>query len=629
MSKPKWETSLFRLLIQHLRVPELIYPFEMGSSDALVERNKLTQQLLAACRPEQRSAQDSLTQMLNKTFEEKGCFTQANNLAFFLDRVFDVWLRKNSFPDELEQIFNSWRFLFFLFSVPVYAQNINQDAFKQHEQQLDTFISVMDSVGQYANSWSPVPKRSRPILLDQLTNIETSIDGQTETAAFQVQNIKEQWQCFIEKQKDKVARITERLIQSESKKNRTQYCAWLAYHYLNVIFKNRRVPQVLQHFLAEYWVNVVAHKIELSLPANLSSREAIVVGSYDEAVDQCCKNIVRVFCHKGESGFQLADQIIDDLQKMSKDVIVPNANMFSDNPGAGASFFSKDSLWQELSECLVSLLQDQITGQLQNFKALQLPEHLLKTYGNVDHFKAEQLVFKDLNICLADWFEIEDQGETVKISLIADFAQSQQLLFANYLGMKAAQLSYQEFNERIKQGSLKKLSRVQDFSVVFEQAIKGLSKIAENQKQARLQAAEKAKAEAEKLLEDRRKSEELSEQRAQEIAQRTKQLLAKRADKERLEKENAVAQLIKAFSLGAWISIKEAEALEPQRYKLVVKLAAMGKYIFVDRLGIKKREFMEIDLVQAILSKEIEILSDGAEFEDSLERVVSRIRMSK
>ena len=95
----------------------------------------------------------------------------------------------------------------------------------------------------------------------------------------------------------------------------------------------------------------------------------------------------------------------------------------------------------------------------------------------------------------------------------------------------------------------------------------------------------------------------------------------------RLEKENTVALVIRDFRLGAWISIKEAG--EPQRYKLVVKLAAMGKYIFVDRLGIKKREFMEVDLVQAILAKDIEILSDGAEFEDSLERVVSRIRMSK
>jgi transcription elongation GreA/GreB family factor len=222
---------------------------------------------------------------------------------------------------------------------------------------------------------------------------------------------------------------------------------------------------------------------------------------------------------------------------------------------------------------------------------------------------------------------MEHEEERLKIQLIANFAQSQQLLFANYLGMKAAQLSYQEFNIRLKEGNLKKLANAQPLTSVFDQTVKGLAKIAENQKQARLQAAEKAKAEAEQLLEDRRKAEELSQQRAQEIAERTKQLLAKRADKERLEKENAVAQLIRAFNLGAWISIKEAG--EPQRFKLVVKLAAMGKYVFVDRLGIKKREFMEADLVQALLSKEVEILSDGTEFEESLERVVSRIRMSK
>ena len=627
MSKPKWETSLFRLLIQHLRVPELLYPFEMDSSDALVERNKQTQQLLEACRAEQPQGRTCLTQMLNQQFEDRGCFTQANNLAFFLDRVFDVWLRKNSFPVDLADIFSSWRFLFFKFSLPFYAKNVSPEALKQHELQLDALIHLMTSIAEYANNWSPLPKRSKPIFIDQLMSIADLIDRLAETGECTVQNIGEHWQSFVAKQNEKVAKISERLIQSESKKNRSQYCAWLAYHYLNVIFKNRRVPQVLQTFLNEFWVNVVAHKIESSLPENFSSREAIVVGSYEEAIDQCCKNIVRVFCHKGESGFQLADQIIDDLQKMSQDIVVPNAIMFSENPGVGSSFFSKESLWQELSDSLLALLQGQMTEAMQNFKALQLPDHLLQTYGDVDHFKTEQPKFDDLNIAIADWFEIEAQDERLKISLIADFAQSQQLLFANYLGMKSAQLSYQDFKVQSKQGSLQKLSKVHDFALVFEQAVKGLSKIADNQKQARLQAAEKAKAEAEQLLEDRRKSEELSQQRAQEIAERTKQLLAKRADKVRLEKENTVALVIRDFRLGAWISIKEAG--EPQRYKLVVKLAAMGKYIFVDRLGIKKREFMEVDLVQAILAKDIEILSDGAEFEDSLERVVSRIRMSK
>lgn len=627
MSKLKWEASLYRLLIQHLRVPELVYPIELGSSEALVERQRQTAILLEQSAEAMRSGNNSLVQLLSQAFENKGCIAQANNLAFFLDRVFDVWLRKNPFQQELAEIFNSWRFLFFRFSLPNYSNLANVQDSKVHEQQLGKLLETMDSIGQFARIWSPIPKRSKHLFLDQLQQIASlieSCDSKSETFSA---SIEAAWYGFTEKQEDKITKIRERLIQSECRKNQSQYALWLAHHYLNVIFKNRTVPNVLQNFLNEFWVYVVARAIESSLPEHLSSREAVVVSSYNEKLDQCCKNIVRVFCHKGENSFQLADQIIDDLQALTKETSLPGSTGFPDNQTSSVSFFSVESLWQELSECLVSLLQGQLEEIMLEYQALQLPEHLEHTYGDVEQFRNAAIQFESLNIVLDEWFDLIDQGEVITVQLIADFKQSQQLLFSNYLGMKAAQFSYHEFAERLAKGNIKKISRTVSFSTVFDQAVKGLSKIAENQKQARLQAAEKAKAEAEKLLEDRRKAEELSQQRAQEIAQRTKQLLAKRADKERLEKENAVAQLIRAFNLGAWISINQAG--EPQRFKLVVKLAATGKYVFVDRLGIKKREFIESDLIQALLNNEVEILSDGAEFEESLERVVSRIRMSK
>ena len=628
MSKMKWEASLYRLLIQHLRVPELVYPFELGSSDALAERNRQLAILQEQCAMDKRSGQNSLVQMLNKTFEDRGCIAQANNLAFFLDRVFDVWLRKNAFQEELSLVFQTWRFVLFKFSIPVYAGMASAEESKGHEQQLGKLISLMDSIGKFARKWSPVPKRSKQLFLDQLKKIESSLDDTEGKHDSIIDIIEAQWYGFIDKQDEKNCKISERLIQSEYRKNHTQYCLWLAYHYLNVLFKKRTLPSVLQDFLREFWVGVVARKIEASLPEQLSSREAIVVSSYNEKLDQSCKNIVRVFCHKGESSFQLADQIIEDLQEMSKGVSLTGSNTFLESQSAPTAFFSDESLWRELSECLVLLLQGQLSEEeVLEFELLQLPEHLENTFGDIDQFKNGAIQFENLNISLSDWFELYDQDELITLKLIADFKQSQQLLFSNYLGMKAAQLSYHEFAERLVQGNIKKLAKTHAFSSVFDQAITGLAKIAENQKQARLQAAEKAKAEAEKMLEDRRKAEEQSRLRAEEIAQRTKQLLAKRADKERLEKENAVAQLIRAFNLGAWISINTGgEAL---RYKLVVKLAATGKYVFVDRLGIKKREFIEADLVQALINKDIEILSDGAEFEESLERVVSRIRMSK
>jgi hypothetical protein len=84
--------------------------------------------------------------------------------------------------------------------------------------------------------------------------------------------------------------------------------------------------------------------------------------------------------------------------------------------------------------------------------------------------------------------------------------------------------------------------------------------------------------------------------------------------------------------LGAWVSITNRDDgvdYKAQRFKLVVKFAASKKFIFVDKLGVKKIEYTEAALVKGLMEKDIEILTDGLEFEESLERVVSRLRSSK
>ncbi len=629
MSKLKWDASLLRLVTQHLRVPELIYPFELASSDALIERKQQTNLLLERCKLHQLEHEETLVKELQNVFSGKGSHTQANNLAFLLDRVFDVWLRKNNFNPRLNIVFSKWRFIFYKCLLLTYAANLDQNDIKIREKALDSFATTLESIAEYAKNWSPIPKRSQSILLEQLAVIESLFDAQQDFDELFIEHCSASWFNFLEKQKEKVEKVTERLIVSESKKNLSQFCHWLAHHYINVLFNKRRLPRVLQDFLQEYWVLVVAKKIENNLPDTLDGREAIIVGSYHEELDLLCKNIVRVFCHKGESGFQLADQIIEDLQAMGEDIILPSNIFISESDARPSAFFSMEAAWEALSDALLGLLQGQNKDDIRLFTPLSIPDQLKETYGSTEQFKAGVIDFSELKLSVGDWYILNDQGESLSIKLISCFDQSQQLLFSNYLGMKSAQFSFQNFKDRLSDGSLKKMPKGQAFLGVFDQAINGLSKVADNQKQARLIAAEKAKAEAERLLEDRRQSDEMANERAKEIAQHTQNLLAKRADKLRVEKDNATLDIIRTFKLGAWIAIQLHDESEPQRYKLVVKLAATGKYVFVDRLGVRRREFLEADLMEAIQSKSVVILSDGAEFEDSLQRVVSRLRMSK
>jgi hypothetical protein len=68
---------------------------------------------------------------------------------------------------------------------------------------------------------------------------------------------------------------------------------------------------------------------------------------------------------------------------------------------------------------------------------------------------------------------------------------------------------------------------------------------------------------------------------------------------------------------------------EPARLKLAVRINASRKLVFVDRLGLNRREFLEDALVEGIVEGRIRVLGTSAEFDDTLSRVVGRIRVGR
>jgi len=60
-----------------------------------------------------------------------------------------------------------------------------------------------------------------------------------------------------------------------------------------------------------------------------------------------------------------------------------------------------------------------------------------------------------------------------------------------------------------------------------------------------------------------------------------------------------------------------------------VRINASRKLVFVDRLGLNRREFLEEALVEGIVEGRIRVLGTAAEFDDTLSRVVGRIRVGR
>ncbi|KKL91499.1 hypothetical protein LCGC14_1894050, partial [marine sediment metagenome] len=154
-------------------------------------------------------------------------------------------------------------------------------------------------------------------------------------------------------------------------------------------------------------------------------------------------------------------------------------------------------------------------------------------------------------------------------------------------------------------------------------------------------AAAAAKARADALRQERESIELL--RREQEAARQatlerqrqeaeSKRVANEKAELERLyEEATQLAQKqVNDINLGGWIVVEaQTQEVEASRLKLAVRTNASRKLIFVDRLGLNRREFQEHELVLGIVEKRVRVLGGAAEFDETLSRVVGRIRVGR
>ncbi len=92
-----------------------------------------------------------------------------------------------------------------------------------------------------------------------------------------------------------------------------------------------------------------------------------------------------------------------------------------------------------------------------------------------------------------------------------------------------------------------------------------------------------------------------------------------------ISKENR--QTIESFSAGSWFELKIDQ--EFRKTKLAAKISSTGKYIFVNRSGVKVAEFFTDELAAAYQLGEIKLLDDEALFDRALKAVISNLREMK
>ncbi|MBV1907817.1 MAG: DUF1631 domain-containing protein [Kangiellaceae bacterium] len=96
---------------------------------------------------------------------------------------------------------------------------------------------------------------------------------------------------------------------------------------------------------------------------------------------------------------------------------------------------------------------------------------------------------------------------------------------------------------------------------------------------------------------------------------------------EEVEIDSHVSQTVEQLRAGSWVEL-ELEG-EFKRSKLAARIASSGKFIFVNRNGMKMAEFLTDELCQFLQLGKLKILDDEALFDRALESVISNLRSMK
>ncbi|SHK47520.1 Protein of unknown function [Marinobacter antarcticus] len=579
-----------------IRVPDLPYPAGKLSPEAISD----WQPMLFSCWTEQRN--ERVTHVLRSVNLDWS--VRQINSAYVADRIMDVFLKTSGLHPQIAQRIARLRFYL------AWRMNLNgKQAFS------DTLLVWLDSLQEW-RGWSDSGGRSSKALLDQLDALVVAVSagfeaGTTDTVdAFCMQ-----WQGESLRRNAQTGKLRQRLLETEQGAARQRRADQTSRALIGRALQGRKLPQPVLHFIFDHWQRLLKQAVwdvgvkgETCRHGSKLLEWLVWVG--DPSLSD--KDRDRLY-HVGE---QLGDRLADVWSRVFDHPLTPNALA-----GIGTVMMSR--LRGEIPE-LVDALPD--TGSFSwnsDWLSFEAPRN------------AEFQAFEER------WF-VEGEGAAEQrryfCALLEDTAE---ILWTNGTGVKLGLQPWHVFCQAQAAGSIRPLPAQRPFGEVLGETVNLLAGACEKQRRQREQAAEAARARAD-VLRREREAEELKRQEQEAARQATlerqrheaehKRLADEQAEQERLYSEKtALAQKqVDNINLGGWIleesGLPETESV---RLKLAVRTNASRKLIFVDRLGLNRREFLEDELVLGIVEERIRVLGGAAEFDDTLSRVVGRIRVGR
>jgi len=579
-------------ITKEIRIPELKY--ETSNAEETEETiNKVCDFL-------QVHAITSSGESLIKTFEPESesyrLSPRIYNSLFVCDRLADVFYRKANISEVLKTQLSGWRFG--LARVLIKFPELL-------EIEESPIFSLVDEICASQIGWTPDPKRVSQIVIGRLFEISQIINSLDSASPKPIVELKDKWLFEQEKQQTRLITIFDRLIKTEQGAATSRYASQFSRFTLNALTQNKLLPQPICQFLLSQWQNVL--RCTLLRPEK----------DQWEQVEALTRRFVLIFSEKPtqkrDSLFGMAEGLIDDMAEVANELGIDIANDY----------------WEVIQKQLIMVLQGSA------IEGIPLCIENVTTNFNADMTLSNDELDKVLN----QWFFIKpldkSSGEVNRLKFSQYFSDSREILWMNHAGMKSMIMPFELFKQRTSTGDIKPIPPCYQLSQVFKETLKGLSKVAKAQNEAREKARVKAQAEAEQLKAAKEKAFEEVRLKKLEAAKLLKEERLKQAEKTRLIREQAALKIISELTLGAWISIVSHEEVVNgegdgnEKFKLVVRINATDKFIFVDKMGLKKIEIKTPELIKRMVKGEIKVLNDGVVFDDTLTRVIGAIRVGK
>lgn len=260
---------------------------------------------------------------------------------------------------------------------------------------------------------------------------------------------------------------------------------------------------------------------------------------------------------------------------------------------------------------------------------------------------------------VGQWFVLRE-AQDQRVKLILKQPEGGELLFVNQLGIKALQISTEEFAYRLGADVAAALPSDDFWRAALAETLQALGARADSDAAVRAEKAAalnrqrdevrqrvehdarqraiaraKAAAEAKQLAEEQARSEAAvaqqiaaEEQRLRDQEQARRRELQARQAGDDAHRLRATRLQVATLVIGQWIEFHD-ETGQLQWLKLAVKLQTSGKLIFVDREGIRRADLNRDQLVERLLAGSARITEQGPHFEDSLSRVVDGLRRDR